>query len=116
MTGKVGSVERTPQVYEAFKAEEPAITAAFEQLSATVHGSGPLAMRERRLVKLGIAIGTSSPGGVRSQVRKALGEGFTRAEIEHAIHLSITTTGFPAMIAALTWSREVPDAGDDQSG
>jgi alkylhydroperoxidase/carboxymuconolactone decarboxylase family protein YurZ len=109
-------MERTPQVYEAFQREQPAITAAFEQLSATLHDSGPLALRERRLVKLGIAIGTSSPGGVRSQVRKALDEGVARAEIEHAIHLCVTTIGFPAMIAALSWSREVPDAADDSAG
>jgi alkylhydroperoxidase/carboxymuconolactone decarboxylase family protein YurZ len=112
----MGTMERTPAVYEAFAVEQPAITAAFEQLSATVHDGGPLAQRERRLVKLGVAIGTNSPGGVRSQVRKALDEGFTRTELEHAIHLSLTTVGFPAMIAALGWSREVPDVGDDQAG
>lgn len=109
-------MERTPAVYAAFAVEQPAITAAFEQLSATVHASGPLDQRERRLVKLGIAIGTSSPGGVRSQIRKAFDEGFTRPELEHAIHLSLTTVGFPAMIAALGWSREVPDVGDDHTG
>jgi alkylhydroperoxidase/carboxymuconolactone decarboxylase family protein YurZ len=105
--------ERIPEIYEAFKREHPDVTGAFEQLSHVVHTRGPLAQRERRLVKLGVAIGISSPGGVRSQVRKALEEGLSRAEIEHAIVLSITTVGFPAMIAALTWSREVPDAAGE---
>ena len=110
------SVERTPRVYDAFKREHPDVIGAFEQLSDIVHLRGPLASRERRLVKLGIAVGTKTPGGVRSQVRKALDEGLSRAEIEHAILLSITTAGFPAMIAALGWSREVPDPGDGVAG
>jgi alkylhydroperoxidase/carboxymuconolactone decarboxylase family protein YurZ len=40
-------------------------------------------------------------------VRRALDEGLTPAEIEHAVLLSLTTVGFPAMIAALKWAREV---------
>lgn len=59
-------VERTPAIYEAFNREFPEIVEGFERLSATVHEHGPLAQRERRLVKLGIAVRTNSPGGVRS--------------------------------------------------
>lgn len=59
------------------------------------------------MVKLGVAIGAASQGGVRSQVRKALDEGFSRAEIEHAILLSTTTIGLPQMIAAWTWTRSL---------
>lgn len=102
-------MERTPEIYERFMRDYPDVWAAFERLAGTAHETGPLSQRERRLVKLGIAVGTSSPGGVRSQVRKALGEGITRPDIEHAILLGITTVGFPAMVAALGWSREVSE-------
>lgn len=100
---------RIPEVYEEFKNQFPGVAEAFERLSATTHEAGPLDQRARRLVKLGVAIGADSPGGVKSQVRKALDEGLTRAEIEHAILLSITSVGLPQTIAALTWSRQVPD-------
>ncbi len=42
-----------------------------------------------------------------SAVRKALASGATPDEIVHAILLSLTTTGFPNMIAALGWANEV---------
>jgi alkylhydroperoxidase/carboxymuconolactone decarboxylase family protein YurZ len=100
---------RIPEVYDEFTQEFPEIAAAFEGLAATTHEAGPLDQRGRRLVKLGVSIGAESPGAVRSQVRKALDEGFSRAEIEHAILLSTTTVGLPPMIAALKWSRLVPD-------
>jgi len=102
-------MQRIPEIFEEFTRDFPDAAEAFQQLGDALHSSGPLDARARRLVKLGIAVGTSSEGGVRSQVRKALAEGFSRAEIEHAILLSLTTAGLPAMIAALQWSREVPD-------
>jgi len=42
-----------------------------------------------------------------SSVRKALASGSTPDEIIHAVLLSLTTTGFPNMIAALGWVNEV---------
>ena len=44
-----------------------------------------------------------------SAVRKALASQATEDEIRHAILLSITTTGFPNMIAAMGWAQEVLD-------
>jgi alkylhydroperoxidase/carboxymuconolactone decarboxylase family protein YurZ len=42
-----------------------------------------------------------------SQTRKALKSGASKDEILHAVLLSLTTTGFPSMIAALGWVEEV---------
>ena len=99
---------RIPEIYDDFMQEFPGVATAFEGLAAATHDAGSLDQRARRLVKLGVAIGAESPGAVRSQVRKALDEGLSRAEIEHAILLSTTTVGLPPMIAALKWSRQVP--------
>lgn len=96
-----------PEIYEQFRRDYPDLAAAYDGLSSQVHDLGPLDARARRLVKLGIAVGAQSEGAVRSQVRKALAEGMTTPEIEQAILLSLTTVGFPAMIAALQWAREV---------
>lgn len=42
-----------------------------------------------------------------SNTRKALEAGASEEEIAHAILLSLTTTGFPNIIAALQWVNEV---------
>ena len=59
-----------------------------------------------------VAVGAEAEGAVRSHVRKALDDGCSTAEVEHAILLSLTTAGFPTMIAALKWAREVFEARD----
>ena len=38
--------------------------------------------------------------------------GASTEEIEHAAFLAMTTTGFPNMIAALSWVQEVFDEGE----
>jgi 4-carboxymuconolactone decarboxylase len=96
-----------PEVYKHFERRFPALKEAFDALGAAEHEAGPLAERERRLVKLGIAVGAHSEGGVRSHVRKLLGVGVSEAEIVHTIVLAITTIGFPATNAALSWAEEV---------
>ncbi len=42
-----------------------------------------------------------------SQTRKALESSATKDEILHAVLLSLTTTGFPKMLAAMGWVDEV---------
>jgi 4-carboxymuconolactone decarboxylase len=96
-----------PEVYQNFERRFPAVKEAFDALGAAEHDAGPLGERERRLIKLGIAVGAQSEGGVRSHVRKLLGIGVPEAEILHAIVLALTTIGFPATNAALSWAEEV---------
>ncbi len=102
-------MSRLPEIYERFSEEYPVVSNAYSKLGTTIHESGSLDERSRCLVKLGIAIGAESEGAVRSHVRKAFDAGLTRADVEHAILLSLTTVGFPRMIAALQWSRGVPE-------
>ncbi len=96
-----------PDIYIDFEKDYPDIARAYDNLAVAIHNWGPLDMKTRRLVKLGVAIGLSSEGGVRSHVRRALAEGITRDEIRHAILMAFTTAGFPTMIAALKWAEEV---------
>ena len=102
--------EYLPHVYERFGEEFPEVMTAFGQLSGALHAAGPLSQRERRLVKLGIAIGQESEGGVRSHARKALTEGMEREAILQAAVLAITTGGYPTAMAAYGWINEVLDA------
>ena len=77
------------------------------ELSLAVNREGPLDERFRRLVRLSIAIGQQTRGGVKSHARRALEEGFTPNELRHAALLALPTAGFPAMIAAMEWIEEV---------
>jgi hypothetical protein len=51
-----------PQVFERFGSDYPAVMEAFRGLAERLHEAGPLSARERRLAKLGIAIGGESEG------------------------------------------------------
>ena len=96
-----------PKPFESFSKQFPDIMRQHKQLGEFCREAGPLDAKSQELVKLGIAIGVNSRGGVMSAVRKAMKAGATQDEIQHAILLSTTTTGFPTMIAAMEWAREV---------
>ena len=96
-----------PKIYEKFSKNFPEVFKDFQQLGKTCRAAGPLDQKFQDLIKLGIAIGANSRGGVMSNTRKALESGATPEEIVHVVLLSLTTTGFPNMIAALGWVDEV---------
>ena len=96
-----------PNIYKEFQKQFPEIAKTYDELALKCHDWGPLNEKTRRLIKLGIAIGLSSEGGVRSHARQALAEGVTTNELRHAVLLAFTTAGFPTMIAAMKWVDEV---------
>jgi alkylhydroperoxidase/carboxymuconolactone decarboxylase family protein YurZ len=83
-----------PKIYEKFSGKFPEVFKDYKQLGQTCREAGPLDQKCQDLIKLGIAIGANSRGA-------------TSEEIAHAVLLSLTTTGFPNMIAALQWVNEV---------
>ncbi len=96
-----------PDIYKEFQQQFPDIAKAYDELALKCHSWGPLDEKTRRLVKLGIAIGLNSEGGVRSHARRALEEGATADELRHVMLLAFTTAGFPTMIAAMKWVEKV---------
>jgi 4-carboxymuconolactone decarboxylase len=101
-----------PGIYRDLRADHPGVAEAYDSLGRACREAGPLGDREQRLVKLGIAVGLSSEGGVRSHVRRGLAGGLTREELLHAIIVAIPTIGFPATAAAYGWATSVLDARD----
>ena len=99
-----------PSTYTSFRTDYPELASLLDTLAAACDQAGSLDERERRLVKLGIAIGEQSDGAVRSNVRKGLAAGVGPAELRQAALLAITTAGFPTAIAALGWVNEVLEA------
>jgi 4-carboxymuconolactone decarboxylase len=100
-------MRKVPVQFQQFTKKYPRIATAYESLAGECHNSGPLSERERLLVKLGIAAGSRMEGEVHSQVRKALDAGVKPDEVRHAIMLSLTSIGFPGMMAALTWAEDI---------
>jgi alkylhydroperoxidase/carboxymuconolactone decarboxylase family protein YurZ len=100
-----------PFSYKRFKDEFPQIEKEYDRLAQKCHASGPLNEKSRRLIKLGIAIGSNSEGAIKSHTRRALAIGITPKEIRHAVLLGLTTVGFPKMVAALNWVHEAFEEG-----
>ena len=100
-----------PFPYERFTKEFPEIEKEYDKLARKCHASGPLNEKSRRLIKLGIAIGSESEGAIKSHTRRALAIGVTPDEIRHTVLLGLTTIGFPKMIAALNWVHEAFEEG-----
>jgi len=96
-----------PEIYKEFKQQFPEISKAYDALAGSCHQWGPLDAKTRRMVKLGIAMGLSSEGGVRSHARRALEEGMSPDELRHEVLMAFTTAGFPYMITAMKWVEEV---------
>jgi 4-carboxymuconolactone decarboxylase len=96
-----------PETYTRFRERHPTVAQSLDQLGAACDDAGPLAVRDQRLTKLGLAIGALAEGAVRSNVRKALEVGASPEEIRHVALLAITTCGFPTAIAGLQWIEEV---------
>jgi alkylhydroperoxidase/carboxymuconolactone decarboxylase family protein YurZ len=96
-----------PGHYQRFVQTYPKIAEAYRALGDACHSAGPLDERTRALVKLGIAAGFRHEGAVHSHARKALEAGASTAEIRHAVFLAMTTIGFPATMAALSWIDDV---------
>ena len=100
-----------PFSYKRLKKEFPEIEKEYDRLARKCHASGPLNEKMRRLIKLGIAIGSESEGAIKSHTRRALAMGIKQDEIRHAVLLGLTTIGFPKMIAALNWVHEALEEG-----
>lgn len=96
-----------PEIYKEFKQQFPEVAKAYDVLASSCHEWGPLDEKTRRLIKLGIAIGLSSEGAVRSHARRALEGGVSPDELRHAALMAFTTAGFPTMIAAMKWIEDV---------
>lgn len=80
---------------------------AHQKLGEELLAVGPLKKKQAHLVQLAAAAASRSEGAVHSHVRRALEAGAKPDEIYHALVLLVSTIGFPAVSAALSWAREI---------
>lgn len=67
--------------------------------------------KTERLVKLALAVGRGLEGAVHSPARRGRTEGLSADELRHVAFLAITTIGWPAAIAGLSWIEDEIKAG-----
>ena len=85
----------------------PDIWRAFADLGEACAKASPVEAHARHLVKLALAIGAGSEGGVHSHCRHALEEGVPPEALRQVALLAIPTLGFPRAVAALTWVEDI---------
>ncbi len=97
----------SPEYFNQLEKRYPDVANSFTRLSADCAGAGPLDMKTQRLVKLGVAVGAGIEGDVQNLAIQALAEGITPDELRHAVLISVTTAGFPIMIAAMQLVEQI---------
>jgi alkylhydroperoxidase/carboxymuconolactone decarboxylase family protein YurZ len=85
----------------------PDIWSRYQALGEACSTAGPLDAKTRRLVKLALALGAGAEGAVHSHVRRAQAEQIGNDELRHVALLAITTLGFPAAAAGLSWISDL---------
>lgn len=107
MKNKKTASPKLPSHYSKFLKNYPEVAEHYTNLSNASKKVGPLNPKTRALIKLGISIGMKHEGAVHSHTRKSLEAGASPVEIQQAVILSLTTIGFPSMMAALSWVNDV---------
>ncbi|SDE25840.1 carboxymuconolactone decarboxylase family protein [Belnapia rosea] len=85
----------------------PELYRAYAALGEACAKAGPVEGEALRLVKLALAIGAGSEGGVHSHCRRALDEGVPKEALKQVALLAVPPLGFPQAIAALTWIEDI---------
>lgn len=102
---KQENLQNLPGPYQSLAKEHSRVWQAYEALGKAVAEEGPLGLKTRELVKLGMAAGAGSVSAVQSHTHRALDAGATPEEVEHALLLGVTTLGWPTAMAAYTWAK-----------
>lgn len=88
----------------------PDVWKAYASLGEATANAGKLTERERRLVKLALAIAVGSEGAVHSHARRGQTEGISDTDLQQVALLAIGPAGFPRAVAAGTWIQDVTNA------
>jgi 4-carboxymuconolactone decarboxylase len=103
-------MEYSHEFFTDIEKRYPKVAAGFDRLARDIAEAGPLDRRTQLLIKIGVSVGTGSQGNIQKLTQEALAEGVSGEEIMHAVLLSTTNAGFPSMIVAMQWVRDVVSA------
>lgn len=85
----------------------PNVFEAHENLGSELRQAGPLDEKTLHLIQLGAAGANGAEGAVHSHTRRAMAAGASEEEIYHALLALMSTIGFPQVMAALCWARDI---------
>ena len=98
--------DRLPSTYLAFASRFPELAESHAAANQSVVDGGPLDERQCELIKIGICLGAGLESALKSHVRRARRHGASVEEIEQAVALGMTTTGWARTVAAWQWVHE----------
>ncbi len=108
------SKEQLPRHYQLLQEQHPDFMQALSKLGQAVRKEGPLDEKTVELIQMVAAAALRLEGAVHSHARRALEAGASPKEIRHALIVTTSTTGFPAVSAALSWVMDI--TGEKGSG
>ncbi len=85
----------------------PEVLEAHQKLGTSIREAGPLDRKTLQLIQLAAAGATQSEGAVLSHTRRAIQASATEDEIYHTLLVLMSTIGFPKVIAAISWARDI---------
>jgi alkylhydroperoxidase/carboxymuconolactone decarboxylase family protein YurZ len=90
-----------------FKEKHNDIYKAYAEFGKMLHEEGgPLDAKTRWLIKIATSTSCQNPYALKTHIRKALKNGCSRDEVEHAILLTAPTAGFPVMMEGILVLQE----------
>ncbi len=99
------SADKLPGTFTEFCRRFPDLGRLHQETGEALKGAGPLDGKTAELIKVGMCVGAGLESALRSHVHRAMKQGATEAEVEHAIVLAMTTCGFPATARAWSWAK-----------
>lgn len=99
--------QKIPKLYAGINKRYKKLGIALEELGKTVRTLGSIDEKTSHLIQLAAAAAIRSEGAVHSHVRRAREAGAKDEEIYHALILLISTIGFPAVAAAISWTDDI---------
>jgi AhpD family alkylhydroperoxidase len=101
------------KTYQDISKRYPEVIKSLETLGTAVRAAGPLDEKTSHLIQLAAAAAARSEGSVHSHTKRAIKAGASADEIYHTLIVLISTIGFPQAMAAISWSRDILEEGED---
>jgi 4-carboxymuconolactone decarboxylase len=102
--------DEVPKHYESMRDRFPSLIQASTNLGEAAKEAGPLDLKSAHLIQMAAAAAIRSEGAVHSHAKRAIEAGASTDEVYHAVLVLVSTIGFPAVAAAVSWIDDITDA------
>lgn len=106
MKSKKSSKVAKPEALVDFEKSFPEVWKAYHWLRDACDHEGPLDLRTRELIKIGIETACQRRGGLNAHIHRARKAGATKEEVLQAILLATPLVGMPAVLDAFLVAKK----------